>query len=161
MTGSFDLLCNLREYSGTQNIQIANGSNLPIIAIGDVGPSFPCVFVSPGLSVNLISVGQMVDNNWDMHHDYHNLHIFGCVCFVHLPSHERHKLTAQSARCAFMGYSAGQKGFLCYDAVTNRLSMSRNVIFFEHEYYFQQHVSCSNGVMLPTFDDISPPVLWY
>jgi transposase InsO family protein len=46
-----------------------------------------------------------------MHPDYHNLHTFSCVCFVHLPSHERHKLTAQSARCAFMGYSAGQKGF--------------------------------------------------
>lgn len=96
-----------------------------------------------------------------MHPDYHNLHIFGCVCFVHLPSHERHKLTAQSARCAFMGYSAGQKGFLCYDVVTNHLSMFRNVIFFEHEYYFQQHVPCSNGVLLPTFDDISPPILRY
>jgi hypothetical protein len=57
MTGSSDLLCNLREYSGTQNIQIANGSNLPIIAIGDIGPSFPRVFVSPKLSANLISVG--------------------------------------------------------------------------------------------------------
>jgi hypothetical protein len=30
MTGSSNLLCNLREYSGTKNIQIANGSNLPI-----------------------------------------------------------------------------------------------------------------------------------
>jgi hypothetical protein len=67
MTGSSDLLCNLREYSGTQNIQIANDSNLPIVAIGDIGPSFPHVFVSPGLSANLISVGQMVDNNWDVH----------------------------------------------------------------------------------------------
>ena len=67
---------------------------------------------------------------FSMHPDYHNLHTFGCVCFVHLPSHERHKLTAQSARCAFMGYSIGQKGFLCYDVVTNRLRMSRNVNFF-------------------------------
>ena len=62
-----DLLCNLREYSGTQNIQIANGSNLPITTIGDIGPSFPHVFVSPRLSANLISIGQMVDNNWDVH----------------------------------------------------------------------------------------------
>ena len=81
------------------------------LAIDDIGLSFPYVFISPGLSANLIYIGQMVDNNWDMHPDYHNLHTFGCVCFVHLPSHERHKLTAQSARCAFMGYSAGQKGF--------------------------------------------------
>jgi hypothetical protein len=60
-----------------------------------------------------------------------------------------------------MGYSAGQKGFLCYDAVTNRLRISKNVTFFEHEYYFQQHVPCSNGVLLPSFDDISPPVMRY
>jgi hypothetical protein len=111
MTGSSDLLCNLREYSGTQNIRIANSSNLLIIAIGDIGPSCPYIFVSPGLSANLISVGQMVDNNWDMHPDYHNLHTFGCVCFVHLPSHERHKLTAQSARCALWVIALVKKVF--------------------------------------------------
>jgi hypothetical protein len=36
---------------------------------------------------------------------YHGLHTFGCVCFVHLPSHERQKFFAQSVKCTFMGYS--------------------------------------------------------
>ncbi|KAG6506114.1 hypothetical protein ZIOFF_031429 [Zingiber officinale] len=36
MTGSPDLLHNVRQYNGSQNIQIANGSNLPITAIGDI-----------------------------------------------------------------------------------------------------------------------------
>ena len=36
---------------------------------------------------------------------YDHLHIFGCVCFVHLPPHERHKLSAQSIQCAFLGYN--------------------------------------------------------
>lgn len=67
MTGSPTSLHNLRQYTGTQNIQIANGSNLPITAIGDIGPSFRHVFVSPGLSTSLISVGQMVDNNCHVH----------------------------------------------------------------------------------------------
>ena len=93
-----------------------------------------------------------------VHPNYHMLHTFGCVCFVHLPPHERHKLAAQSVRCAFMGYSTTQKGFLCYDAVANRLRVSRHVIFFEHEYYFQQHTFSSNNVVLPSFDDISPPI---
>ncbi|XP_071921648.1 retrovirus-related Pol polyprotein from transposon RE1 isoform X2 [Coffea arabica] len=93
-----------------------------------------------------------------VHPDYHMLHPFGCVCFVHLPPHERHKLTAQSVRCAFMGYSTTQKGFLCYDVVANRFHVSRNVIFFEHEYYFQQHVLPFKRVLLPSFDDISPPI---
>ena len=36
---------------------------------------------------------------------YDNLRVFNCVCFVHLPPHERHKLSAQSVQCAFLGYN--------------------------------------------------------
>jgi transposase InsO family protein len=51
---------------------------------------------------------------------YDNLRTFGCVCFVHLPPHERHKLSAQSIRCAFLGYNVCQKGFVCYDPILHR-----------------------------------------
>lgn len=57
-----------------------------------------------------------------------------------------------------MKYSTTHKGFLCYDAATNRLHVSRNVVFFEHEHYFQQQDLPSNGVLLPSFDDISPSI---
>jgi hypothetical protein len=63
MTGSPDHLQNVRAYKGTKNIQIADGNTLPIHAVGDINPSFNNVFVSPGLASNLISVGQLVDNN--------------------------------------------------------------------------------------------------
>jgi hypothetical protein len=62
--------------------------------------------------------------------NYSNLHIFGCTCFVHLPAHERNKLTAQFVKCAFLGYAGTQKGFLCYDPHARRTRVSRNVIFF-------------------------------
>lgn len=71
-----------------------------------------------------------------MQPNYLTLHTFGCVCFVHLPPNECHKLTAQLVNCAFMGYSISHKGFVCYDVIVNRLRISRNVIFFENEYYF-------------------------
>ena len=74
MTGSTDWQHNLRKYTGKQNIQIANGSNLPITTIGDIGPSFRHVFVSPGLSTSLISVEQLVDNNCDVSFSRH-----GCL----------------------------------------------------------------------------------
>ena len=63
MTGQSESLLNVQSYNGPQYIQIGNGSHLPINAVGDIGPSFQNVFVSPGLSANLISVGQLVDNN--------------------------------------------------------------------------------------------------
>ena len=63
MTGKSELLQNIRNYSGPQYIQIANGSLLPIDAVEDIGSSFQNVFVSSGLSTNLISVGQLVENN--------------------------------------------------------------------------------------------------
>lgn len=77
--------------------------------------------------------------------NYSNLRTFGCVCYVHLPTHERTKLTAQAVQCAFLGYSVHQKGFLCYDPNLRRIRVSRNVIFFENQYFFSTHK-----------DDLSP-----
>ncbi|BBG97094.1 transposable element gene [Prunus dulcis] len=93
---------------------------------------------------------------------YSNLRTFGCVCYVHLPAHERTKLMAQSIQCAFLGYSVHQKGFLCYDPNLRRIRVSRNVIFLENQYFFPTHhdpVSPSFSV-LPMFTNSSAaPVL--
>ena len=84
---------------------------------------------------------------------YANLHVFGCVCFVHLPPHERHKLSAQSVRCAFLGYNVCQKGFICYDLTLHRTRISRNVIFFENQHFFPiSSVPSSSTVVLPSFE---------
>jgi hypothetical protein len=72
--------------------------------------------------------------------DYNSLHVFGCICFVHLPPIECHKLAAQSVQCAFLGYSNSHKGFVCYDADANKLRISRNVIFFENQYFFMSRL---------------------
>ena len=66
MTSSSDTLSNVHIYHGATNIQIANGVQLPIHAIGDINYSVKNVFVSPELSTSLISVGQLVDNNYDV-----------------------------------------------------------------------------------------------
>ncbi|KAL9444096.1 hypothetical protein AB3S75_017303 [Citrus x aurantiifolia] len=64
MTNSSDTLSNVKKYYG--NIKIANGSKLPIHAIGDNNSSIKDVLASPQLSTNLISVRQLVDNNCDV-----------------------------------------------------------------------------------------------
>ncbi|KAJ0014558.1 hypothetical protein Pint_19762 [Pistacia integerrima] len=67
MTSSFDTLSNVRTYTGSTHIQIANGCQLHIHAIGDVDSTIRDVFVSPQLSTSLISVEQLVDNNCDVY----------------------------------------------------------------------------------------------
>lgn len=67
ITNSSNSSLNQWKYTGTQNIHVANRSNLIITAIGDIGPSFRHVFVFPGLSTSLISIGQLVDNNYKVH----------------------------------------------------------------------------------------------
>nr|KYP60095.1 Retrovirus-related Pol polyprotein from transposon TNT 1-94 [Cajanus cajan] len=67
MTGSPKHLHNVHSYNGTEKIQIADGNTLSIAAVGDINSFFRNVLVSPGLSSNLISVGQLVDTNCDVH----------------------------------------------------------------------------------------------
>jgi len=91
---------------------------------------------------------------------YYDLRTFGCVCFVHLPAHERHKLTAQSVKCIFLGYAIPQKGYVCYDPHVCRIRVSRNVIFFENQYFFPSHVELPSASLpfLPSFFD-SPTIM--
>ena len=84
---------------------------------------------------------------------YTNLRIFGCVCFVHLPPHEQHKLFAQYVRCAFLGYNVCQKGFVCYDPTLHSTRISKNVIFFENQHFFHvSYVPSSSTMVLPPFE---------
>jgi hypothetical protein len=67
MTNSLHGLSNVREYYGSSDIQTANDSVLLIVAFGDICISFKDVLVSSKLSMNLAFVGQLDDQNYDVH----------------------------------------------------------------------------------------------
>jgi hypothetical protein len=66
MTPNPTALCHVWPYDGQSVIQTANGSSLPIAAVGDASSALTDVFLAPQLSTNLISVGQLVENNCDV-----------------------------------------------------------------------------------------------
>ena len=67
MTNTVVPVSNIRNYDGNLKINTVDGSSLPISAGGDLSSFLTNVFVSLDLSTNLISVGQLVDNNCNVH----------------------------------------------------------------------------------------------
>jgi len=63
MTSNAQFLTNTKKYFGNLKIHTADGNQLPITSTGDISSSLTNVFVSPGLTSNLLSVGQLVEND--------------------------------------------------------------------------------------------------
>jgi hypothetical protein len=99
---------------------------------------------------------------------YDLLKVFGCTCFVLLQPHERNKLEPRARICCFLGYGIKHKGYRCWDPLSQRLRISRHVIFWEHKMFSSLskfHVSSpsspaffhdSNIDLFPTEIDPSP-----
>ena len=68
--------------------------------------------------------------------DYSSFKVFGCTCFVLRPHVERSKLSSRSVICVFLGYGEGKKGYRCFDPITQKLYVSRHVVFLEHIPFF-------------------------
>jgi hypothetical protein len=65
---------------------------------------------------------------------YKHLHIFGCTCYPNMTATAPHKLSPCSTRCVFLGYSVDHKDYHCLDLSTNRLIVSRHVVFDEDNF---------------------------
>ncbi|KAJ4762199.1 Gag/pol [Rhynchospora pubera] len=70
--------------------------------------------------------------------DYSLLRILGCLCFPLTRPYNSHKLELRSLPCVFLGYSSSQKGYRCLHLDTNKIFVSRNVVFDEINFPFQK-----------------------
>jgi hypothetical protein len=63
--------------------------------------------------------------------DYSLLRSFGCLCFARLRPYASHKLMFRSKRCIFLGYDMKYKGYRCLDPLSNKVFITRHVVFDE------------------------------
>lgn len=76
---------------------------------------------------------------------YDNLHVFGCMCFPNVNYSNLHKPSPRSTPCLFLGYLTNHRGYRCLNFKTNRIIISRHVIFDESTFpAAQKHSSISN-----------------
>ncbi|KAL8167627.1 hypothetical protein V2J09_009126 [Rumex salicifolius] len=72
---------------------------------------------------------------------YHPLWVFGCACYPNLSSTAPHKLSPRSTKCVFLGYPSNHSGYRCMDLATNKIIISRHVVFDESYFPFQHDPS--------------------
>jgi hypothetical protein len=65
---------------------------------------------------------------------YSALKSFGCLCFPLLRPYTTHKLSFRSKPCIFIGYCASQRGYRCFDPQSQKIYISRHVVFDESRF---------------------------
>jgi hypothetical protein len=68
--------------------------------------------------------------------DYAFFKVFGCACWPHIHQYNNHKLHFRSKKGVFLGYISLHKGYKCHHVPSNRVYISRDVVFDEHVYPF-------------------------
>jgi hypothetical protein len=88
---------------------------------------------------------------------YEHLRVLGCACYPNIATTAPHKLAPWSTRCVFLGYSTDHKGYRCLDLSTNRLIVSRHVVYDEESFPLAAspnltdlHFLCESGSLVST-----------
>ncbi|KAJ4820740.1 polyprotein [Rhynchospora pubera] len=82
-----------------------------------------------------------------------HLRLFGCVAYTLVNSHSRKKLDAKSEKCIFIGYCIQSKGYRLYNPETQKIIISRNVMFDENTSWRWNSEGVEASISIPDDED--------
>ncbi|GJX58943.1 cysteine-rich receptor-like protein kinase 8, partial [Tanacetum coccineum] len=72
--------------------------------------------------------------------DYRNLRVFGCFAVATNSSRVVDKFSPRGVPCVFLGYPTHKKGYKLYNLLTHSSFVSRDVVFHEHIFPFNESI---------------------
>jgi Reverse transcriptase (RNA-dependent DNA polymerase)/GAG-pre-integrase domain len=82
--------------------------------------------------------------------DYAFLKVLGCSCYPYIRPYAANKLSPRSTPCVFLGYSIMYKGYKCLSLNTNKIYISRHVIFDEYSFSFTKTSAPATSSLSPS-----------
>ena len=98
--------------------------------------AFTACFLINRLPTRVLNMKTPIELLLDETPDYTFFKVFGCACWPHLRPYNDRKLEFRSKKCVFLGYSSLHKGYKCLHVPTNRVYISRDVVFDETVFPF-------------------------
>jgi len=66
--------------------------------------------------------------------------VFACFVFIYIPKANRTKFDLYAEKCVFVRYATHQKGYRCYNPITDRVYVTMDCDFLESEYFFSSQL---------------------
>jgi histone deacetylase 1/2 len=128
---------------------------------------FTACFLINRMPTRVLNMKTPVEQLFNESPDYTFLKVFGCACWPHTRPYNKRKLEFRSKKCVFLGYSSQHKGYKCLHIPSNRMYISRDVVFDENVFPFSPSTSvpvhkphASSPTSIDQFADIAhAPVL--
>ena len=112
----------------------------------------------PSSSINFTS---LYFHLYGAHPNYSILRVFGTRCYPYIWDIKKTKFDPKTVSCVFVGYNDKHKGYRCFDPKTNRMFVSRHVIFDENlfPYKIKDSLSPSHIYITDFLDSPLPTAL--